>query len=211
MGNFFASLSKTLLATSAIVLGTAFIILFVRPLHSLCDSQIEVLDKAQQKFLFENEKSKRLLAGKKEGKLSTKYQRLRDQCDLTNDPGGCYEYFQEMRAYLRDMNSLTKECAPVVGGIGVYGTPLVETLEKFVRIAWGPAPPASYNVKFNWLDASDLNLFCRLKDRYISFYGDDAWEAFRTRVSASLPGAKDLNLNQIWDLSLFSESCLRHP
>jgi hypothetical protein len=210
MGHFFAMLPKTLLAFCAIAAGTIFIIM-AQPPHSLCDSQIEVINKGQQKFLFEDEKSKRLLAGKKEGNLTTKYERLRDQCDLTNDSGGCYEYFQEMRAFLRDLNSLTTECAPVVGEIGTYRKALVESLEKIVRIAWGPAPPTSYNVKFSWLDSSDINLFCRMKDRYLSFYGDEAWEAFRTRISQQLPGAKDLTPTQIWDLSIFSESCARHP
>jgi hypothetical protein len=210
MGQFFAMLPKSLLAFVAIAVGTV-LILINSPLRNLCDSQIEVINKNMQKFLFEDEVSKRKLSGKKEGNLTTKYERLRDQCDLTNDPGGCYEYFQEMRGYLREMNALTSECAPAVGAIGIYQKALVETLEKMVKIAWGSAPPSSYNVKFNWLDSSDLNLFCRLKDRYLSFFGDEAWERFRLRVSQGLPGAETLNPNQIWDLSIFSESCSRHP
>lgn len=211
MGNFLATLPKNLLAILAIAGGTIFIIFFVQPPHSLCDSQLEVINKSQASFLFENEVSKRKLAGKKEGPLTTKFQRLSDQCNLTNDPGGCYELFQEMRVLLRDLNTVTKECNAAVGEVTVYKRAVRETLDKMVRIAWGSAPPASYNVKFNWLDASDLNLFCRLKDRYIAFYGEDSWEDFRKELNAKLPGSKDLTPNQIWDLSIFSENCARHP
>lgn len=211
MNNFLASLPKNLLAFFAIAGGMIFIIYFLRPPHSICDSQIEVLDKAQNAFLFEDQKVKTRLAGKKEGNLTTRYERLRDQCDLTNESGGCYEYFQEMRIFLRDLNALSAECGPVAGDIGRYRKPLVETLEKIARIAWGSAPPASYNLKFNWLDSSDINLFCLLKERYIRFYGDESWERFRLGLNPKLPGSKDLTPNQIWDLSIFSENCARHP
>jgi hypothetical protein len=214
MGQFLEMIPKNILAFAAIVGGILFIVFVIQPPHTLCDSQVEVINKAQENFLAENARSKRLLSGKTDKALSTRYERLRDQCDATNDPGGCYELFQEMRTFLRDLNSLTAECSTALANSGPYGKALRETLERMVRIAWGSAPPASYTVKFGWLDASDINLFCRLKDRYVTFYGEDGangWERFRENLMQSLPGAKDLPRNQIWDLSIFSTVCARYP
>ena len=210
MGRYLDMIPKTLLAFLAIVGGIGFIILQDPP-RTLCQSQVEVINKSEEKFLFENVKRKRLLAGKKEGALSTKYERLRDQCDDTNDPGGCYELFQELKKFLHDLDSLTAECSTALADTKVYSLALSQSLEKMVRIAWGSAPPASYTVKFGWLDKADLTLFFRLKDRYVTFYGDEGWSKFRERIMQSLPGAKDLSRNQIWDLSIFSENCARYP
>jgi len=204
MDRILAMIPKNLLAFTAILGGIAFIILS-QPPHSLCDSQIEIINAAQAKFLFKDPKSQKV--------LTTRYTNLREQCKLTNDPGGggCYEWFHELRTMLRDLGTLTNACANALADTKEYKVAVTEGLEKIVQIAWGSAPPASYTVKFNWLDASDITLFCRLKDRYILFYGDTAFEQLRERMMAELPGAKDMARNQIWDLSIFSENCAKYP
>jgi hypothetical protein len=202
MDRILSMIPRNLLAFLAIVGGIAFIIIS-QPPHSICDSQIEVINKAQARFLFKDPKSK--------VKVTTAYQKLRDRCQNTNDPGGCYEWFQELRVMLHDLGTLTSECNDAISGQAEYSTAIKEPLEQMVKMAWGSAPPVSYTAKFGWLDTSDITLFCRLRDKYVLFYGDGVWENFRERVMQELPGAKDITRNQIWDLSIFSENCSRYP
>lgn len=202
MDRLLAVLPKNVLALLLIVGGIVLIVLF-QPPHSVCDSQIEVVNKNQQSFLFKDPKSKQI--------LTSKYERLRDHCKVTNNPGGCYELFQELKTMSHDLGTLPAECGSAVRGTVQYDRALKESAEMMVRLAWGEAPPSSYSAKFGWLEISDITLFCRLKDRLFAFYGEDWWNTFRERMMLDLPGAKDLARNQVWDLSLFSENCARYP
>jgi hypothetical protein len=202
MDRFLSLIPKNLLAFLAIAGGMAFIIMS-QPPHSLCDSQLEVIDSAQRRFLYKDPQSKKI--------VTTKYELLRDHCKRTNDPGGCYELFQEIKIMNHDLGMLTSECQPVVADIKEYKRAMWETVETLVRLAWGESPPASYTSKFGWLDSADLSLFCNLKDRIVAAYGEDQWDSFRERMMSELPGTKDLPRNQVWDLSIFSENCARYP
>src|SRR5262249_7811152 len=157
----------------------------------------------QQKFLFKNPKSKQVTI--------TKYETLRDNCKKTNNPGGCLEFFQELKVLLNDLNAFPTECGGVASDQKEYSRALWEPVEILVRLAWGEQPPASYSAKFGWLENPDVGLFCQLSQRINTFYGEDAWVRFRERVMHELPGAKDLPRNQVWELSLFSENCARYP
>jgi hypothetical protein len=84
-------------------------------------------------------------------------------------------------------------------------------MELLLRVAWGTKPPDAYHAKFGWLDTADISLFCKLKTRIISFYGEPAWNAYREKMMKELPGAKDIARETVWDLSLFSENCSRYP
>ncbi len=202
MGNFSSLFPKNVLAFLLIVGGMAFIIVS-RPLHSVCDSQMEVVNKNEQKLLFKDPKSKMV--------KTTKYETLRDHCKATNNPGGCYEFFQEIKVMVHDLRTLSSECASAISGTSEYKRALWEPIELLVRLAWGEAPPASYSVKMGWLEIADVSLFCQLKERITFFYGASSYEAFRERMMQELPGAKDLSRNQVWDLSIFSENCGRYP
>jgi len=202
MDRFLALFPKNLLAFTAIAVGIVFIILN-QPPHSLCDSQLEVLNEAQGKFLYKDPKSKAI--------LTTEYERLRDHCKATNDPGGCYELFHELKILLHDLGMSTSECVPVIGRIKEVNRAMWESVEIIVRLAWGEVPPASYASKLGWLDAADISLYCQLKAGLIGVQGETVWESFREKMIRELPGAKDLPRNQIWDLSIFSENCARYP
>ena len=202
IGRILALIPKNLLAFLAIVGGIAFIIAQQHP-HTLCDSQTEVIRQNQQRFLYKDPKAIKI--------ETTLYQKLRDQCIKTNDPGGCYEWFQELRTMNHDLGTLTSECATALADEKEYSTAVKEPIKYMAQIAWGTAPPSSYMAKFGWLDTADITLFCHLRDRYIIFYGEDAWEAFRTKLMLDLPGAKDLPRNQVKDLTILNENCARYP
>jgi hypothetical protein len=195
MERILAVVPKNVLAFVAIAGGIAFIILS-QPPHSLCDSQLAVIQAASQRFLYKEPKQKL---------------RLRDQCKITNNPGGCYEFFQELKTLLHDLGTLTNECGASVGAISEYRRALWEPVEILIRTSWGEAPPTAYSAKFGWLEIADISLFCQLKDRINRFYGETEWSTFRERVMRELPGASNLDRTKVWELSLFSENCARYP
>lgn len=201
---------KNLIAFLAITGGILFIVLS-QPPHTVCDSQLEVIKKAQEKFLYKDPKSKKV--------NTTRYQTLYDHCKITNNPGGCYELFQEMKVLLYDLGTLSSECSGPLGAVPEHKRALWDVTELLIRLAWGDKPPESYHAKFGWLDTADVSLYCRLKERIIAFYGDAAWTRFREPYLnpknqnnvKELPGSKDMTRNQIWDMSLLSENCARYP
>ena len=205
MGAFFRSLPKNILAFLAIAGGIVFIVLQDPP-KSVCDSQVNLIKEMQSAFLYKDEffpKSKVI--------KTTKYQYLRERCKSTNDTGGCYELFQEMKNLLRDVATLSRECASAAGGVKEIRTAIWETLDLIVRLAWGEKPPSAYSAKFGWLDTADVSLYCKLKERAQLVFGEPAWNSFREKMMADLPGAKELPRNQVWDMSLLSENCARYP
>lgn len=202
MDKLLATFPKNLLAT-LVIAGFTLLFILSDPPHTVCESQLEVLQKNQQNFLYKDPKSK--------VQKTTKYQRLRDHCKGTNSPGGCYELFQEVRMLLQDLASVPGDCISYAGDITEVKKALWETSELIVKLAWGTSPPAAYHNKFGWLDTADISLFCLLKTRIVAAYGDSSWTSFREKLMLELPGAKDLPRNQVWDMSIFSENCARYP
>ena len=136
---------------------------------------------------------------------------MRDRCKQTNDPGGCYELFQNVRKLLEDLNTFTTECSSAPDSIAEVKSALWETAELMVRLSWGDKPPAAFNSKLGWLDVADVALFCRLKARLQLSMGESSWNALREKLMLELPGASNLTRNQVWELILFSENCGRYP
>lgn len=201
MDQLFNTLPKGLLAFLIIGAGILFIVLSDPP-HTVCDSQIVVFKDAQKHFLF-------LDPDDKLAKV-THYQKLRDRCKMTNSPGGCFELFNEMKTMLRDFSGVPDECAPKVGNLTEVDKSLWEMAGLMVQLAWGEKPPTTYNQKFGWLDTADISLFCQLKYYLVEMYGQDAWAQFRERMMSTLPGAKNMARNQVWDLTILSENCSRY-
>lgn len=202
MDRFLNMLPKNVLAVLAIGGGILFIVLS-QPPHSVCDSQMEAIKKSQERFLYKDPKSKKI--------TTTKYERLRDQCKIGNNPGGCYEYFQELKTMLHDLGTLTGECASRVSNETEFKKALWESMELVIQLAWGEKPPTSYNAKFGWLETADISLYCQLKNRILMVFGEEEWNRFREKTSVALPGAQPMSRNQLWDMSLFSENCARYP
>ncbi len=202
MGNLLRNLPKNVLAILVVTLGTAFIVLS-QPPHTVCESQLEQIRESQKAFLFRPAASK--------VRLTTQYEILRDRCKASNNPGGCYELFQRVKKLLSDLETLTRECVEAGNNISEVKRTLWDTAELMVRLAWSEKPPTTYSTKFNWLDVADVSLFCRLRTRISSIYGESSWESFRERMMRDLPGAKDLARNQVWEFTLFSENCARYP
>jgi hypothetical protein len=202
MRQLLESMPKGLLAVLLILGGILFIVLS-HPPHTVCDSQIEVVNKNQRKFLVRDSKSKFA--------VTSRYNRLREQCFNTNTPGGCYELFHEMKTLVYDLRNLPVECASMLSDEDRYKKAIWDSTDLLVMLAWGKSPPSSPSAKFGWLEISDIALFCGLKERIIAMYGEEDWQSFYERKLTDLPGVGDLSRNQAWELSLFSENCSRYP
>lgn len=202
MDRILSIIPRNMIAFAAIIAGILFVVLSDPP-HTICDSQLEVVRESQKSFLYRDPKQQKI--------TTTRYERLRNHCKLTNDQGGCYELFLDIKRLLHDFNTFSSECAVAAGEVPEHKKLLWETIEILIRVAWGEKPPEAYHGKFGWLDKADMSLFCNLKAKIISFYGDGAWSNYREKMMRELPGAKDLARNQVWDMSLFSENCAKYP
>jgi hypothetical protein len=208
-----ALVPKGLLALIAIVVGIFFVVLSSPP-HTVCDSQLELFRSNEQHFLFLDQAKRNKIRGigdPIEGDETTKYLTLYNHCLNTNTPGGCYELFYETRTLLRDLSEVPDSCAAEAGDIAEVKKAIWGVEDLLVRLGWGEKPPGQYSQKFGWLDTADLSLFCKLKHQIITSYEEEAWENFRESQFKSLPGAKDLTREEVWDLSLFSENCAKYP
>lgn len=202
MDRIFTIIPKWFLATVVIGGGIAFLVLYDPP-HTVCESQIEVFKEAQKRLLFLDPKRKKI--------ETTKFRELINHCKITNNPGGCYELFQETKTMLRDTQAVPSDCASVLGELKEVKSALWEVEELLVRLAWGEKPPGTYYQKFGWLDTADVSLYCQLKTAISRTYGESSWEGFREKMFKQLPGADKMSRNAIWDMTLFSENCARYP
>ena len=205
MDKYLAMIPKAMLVAFALIGGVVFIVLSDPPV-TVCGSQLEKVKSLQTNFLYKDEKYP-----KSKNIKTTKFQYLHGQCANSNDPGGCYELFSQMRILLQDLSAFTDECSATAASEKAIDRALWETLELMVRLAWGESAPTSFSAKFGWLDTADLSLFCELKKRVQIIYGENRFNRFRDKMMVELPGAKELPRAQVWDMSIFSENCARYP
>jgi hypothetical protein len=202
MDRIFSIIPKWFLATAVIGGGIAFLVIS-NPPHTVCESQIEVFQDAQKRFLFVDKVKKTT--------IPAKYRMLVDHCKITNNPGGCYELFQEMKIMLKDSQSVPSDCASTWGDLAEVKKSLWEVEELLLRLAWGEKPPTTYYQKFGWLDTADVSLYCQLKTAISRTYGEESWDQFREKMFKELKGADKMSRNEIWDMTLYSENCARYP
>ncbi len=202
MNDFFNQLSKGTLAALVIGAGILFLLIYDPP-RSVCDIQVDTFRQSQDRFLYPQKKGV--------VEMRPEFDRLIDHCRGTNSPGGCYEFFLQMRTMVADMNKVSRECRSRVGRVRNLKTRVLDSLELLVRLAWGESPPASYTQKFGWLDAADMSLFCSLRLVVELFYGESEWEKFRERMFEILPGAAEMPRQEVWELMIVSENCARFP
>lgn len=202
MDQFFKSLSRTTLAFLVIGGGILFIII-TDPPHTLCDSQLEAFEKSQQGFLYLNPKNK--------GAETTKHQRLVNQCKISNNPGGCYEYFLGLKEMLKDVRAVPDECLEDLGGVSRYRKAVWEAIGLLADLAWGEKPPETYYEKFGWLNTADVSLFCHLKQNAVTIWGREEWRRYQEKKMLAHAGAESMERKKIWEATLFSVNCAEYP
>jgi hypothetical protein len=210
-------LPRPILVFLVLAAGIAFILMVQKP-HTVCESQLTVLQEAQAGQLF----PRQIEGGSIRPAI---YPRLIENCKLGNSPGACYELMVLLRKLTRDLNGSPRECLVPFGEVIEIKRALFEGTRLIIQIAWGDKPPER-SAKFNWLESSDVALFCKLKETMTAMYGADGWDQFRLTTYKKLPGEpqeiKDgvctncdtirmadsaLTAEDIWVRSLFSVRC----
>lgn len=188
---------RTLLAFIAIAIGYGLIIAF-NPPRTVCDEQIDVFKASQKAFL-----------SRTSAKLSrTAADELYDLCKNDNGPGGCFDFFLNLRNMVDGLERIPKTCASTVAADPLIKKWLLKSMTLMTQIAWGEGSSAVYiSKKHSWLDAADFRLFCRLKAMGTRIYGEDGFGEFRESLLSSLPGAGQMSREQKWSRSIFSSSC----
>lgn len=199
MLDFLQSLPKTILVAICLIGGVLFIVLIYDPPKVVCDAQLETFKLSVVGLLTPNPKQK----SEKEGQL----RRLYDNCLATGTPGGCYELFFSIRKLLLEIETVSRECLPKLGRLSEVQMALIPNLELMVQIAWGSKPPQTPQQVAGWLDPSDINLFCRLKQKIEDIYGIAQVEALREKYMSSLPGANTMSRPEVWPRMLMSVNC----
>ena len=210
-------LPRPLLIFLVLAAGIAGIFLFQAP-HSVCSSQLEILKQSQSGKLFPRVT--------KNAQRSPLYARLVENCKTGNSPGACYELFSLLRKLNQDLLGSPSECLIPFGEVPEIQKALKEGVQLMIQLAWGEKPPEAGLAKFNWMETSDLVLYCRLKDMNLKIYGEQTWQALRVATYKKLPGeaqifqdgmctnceriknaSQVLSEEEIWVRSLFSLRC----
>lgn len=175
------ALPKPLLVALIFILGVVGLFI-LQPPHRQCESQIEVLMQQQKGRVFSGEVKGHARKPKVLEQIET--------CKMGNSPGACFELFSTLRRLARDMSILPLECAADLAELGEIRLALKEGLGLLLQIAWGEAAPEKETGGRGqgWLEASDLALFCSLRDLYARLYGPESSDQLRTELLSKLPG-----------------------
>jgi hypothetical protein len=187
-----------LLVGFVVISAVLIFMVFNDPPKTLCDIQMQEINKSLQDGFFLVNKR----AGNFEAGLKSAYQ----NCLNSNSMGGCHDMFSRFD-YLEGMvRTIPSECGAHASTAKIQSY-LHRGLRLLAMIAWGDQPPINKYNKTNWLDASDIGLFCRLKRQYLRLYGSENYKVFFTSVIAKLPDSATLTQKDRWELSLFSYPC----
>lgn len=195
MDRWLMVLPRWAIAFVVIAAGIAFII-FSNPPVSVCDQQVALFKDSQKRFLYLDK-----------GQDTLEFDQLRDRCITTNAPGGCLLWLDRLKRMVDDIEQGASDCEVTVANTSPVPKVLFESLEWLVVIAWGEKPPVNFYEKAGWLDSPDLALFCRMKLLAQRVFAPSRWTDFQEKMFKELPGAKDLNRNEVWDLMLLSLNC----
>ncbi|MGI9549470.1 MAG: hypothetical protein ACR2M7_05825 [Bdellovibrionales bacterium] len=195
-------LPKTLVALIAISIGI-FFILVNDPPHKFCDTQIENFQSVQAGILFKNPKEKVYSL--------PIIPRLLKICRETVSPGACYEYFSYLNRLLTDFKLVVPECFKDLSEIKEVRDQLFIGMETMVLLSWREEVLSGKVSKLNWLNRSDMALFCDIKKEVQILYGRDTLKFFENNIISKLPNSKQAAPARLRKFSILSESCSKYP
>ena len=184
-----------------LVLTTAILfILFNDPPHTICRVQINQFKSWQEGLIYKA----------RNDKLNKKplMQTLMKTCKDLAEPGACYGLFSRIKVFIRDFHVVSEDCKMELSELPAVKKTLLSVYDLMIRLAWGDEPPdVRKGQKFNWLSALDRELFCSVKQKIISLYGEQTLSAQEQKTFLQLPGADSLKTDDIQDRSLVSQYC----
>ena len=193
-------LPKPVIALLLIGGAIAFIILNDPP-HTFCDTQLEHFQSLQKGILYKDSGD----FHKEKSILNRKYQ----ACQDISAPGTCYEYFAYLKRLLKDFRVLSSNCKPIIFSQAPVKSALSSALTLITALAWREEVLTGRVSKYNWLNRSDMHLFCDIKRKYIQHYGMPAYENLENQILSRLP-SENKNQKLLLKWSILSESCLKY-
>jgi hypothetical protein len=169
-----------ILVPGILIIGIILIVYFQKP-HTPCDSQREIFMESQRGYLFTREV--------KGVVRPPQYNQFFSQCQASETPGSCYEFFALMRKVVRDLQSAPVNCLIEFAELNPLKAGLGKAIKEITAIAWGSqSPTEGGTTKYGWLTSSDLSLFCSLRRAYEEIYGQEALYELQTKIMSELPG-----------------------
>ncbi|MCY4321292.1 MAG: hypothetical protein OXC37_02660 [Bdellovibrionaceae bacterium] len=185
-----------------LVIGGAIIFILLNdPPHTFCDTQVEHFKSIQTGFVYPDRKD----FHEEKSRLKRKQQ----LCQSENTPGACYEYFFYLRKLLKDFRVLSTKCQLYIFSDIKVKSALTSALTLMTALAWRKEVLTGRVSKYNWLNRSDMTLFCNIKDKYIQNYGMETYKKLEGQI-LSLLNTENKNKNLILKWSILSESCLKY-
>ena len=178
------------LAGAAIFAGIAFIVMSNPPVH-ICDPQIA-------RF-----KEKTSLLGDMEALL--------EECRAANSPGGCYPIFSYLRGALRNVPLVSMECLEPLKSKTRIKKILVSGLELMPLLAFRPEALSGKTDRLSWLGFSDINLFCKLKDRLFALFGKAPFTALESRTVSQIIKNLEESWEKSWKKNKKAAECPKDP
>jgi hypothetical protein len=154
------------LAFVVLSLGVAFIFL-TQDKRQDCDIFIENFQKATQSDLYSQTFKNSAFPPRVLGALEV--------CREGNNGGACLDLRQIVLKVLEAGDRVPHRCQEALSLSDPLKNTFIEFLKVYLEMAWGGEPPKSANHlgEGSWLDYSDYALFCRVKNRLLSLYGQD--------------------------------------
>lgn len=172
--------SPPLLIAICVIAAATFLIIYMNPMHSVCDIQVAALRQGMEGYMYPKN-------------IGDKYKPAifadaRKSCREGNSSGACDDYFSVQRQLIRELNKVNAECIPAVAEQNAYRDVLGGALVILAAAAWGDKLPESSEERLGWLTEGELALFCDVKKNYLKFYGKEALTQVENRTFKDLPG-----------------------
>lgn len=203
MEEFLRNISQKTLVTISLICGV-LIILFLNPVHSVCDSQLDLFKKDMTPTLFPK-KYKSIPNAKMKSSIS----KAQDQCIQSNNSGGCLQLFDMLRSVIKSVSAVPTKCTQQIYSVKEVKTAVVDNIKLIVILAWGSKPPENEYTKYSWFDYIHLDTYCSLKDLILRMDGVKSWERFRETIMEALPGYDVVGRDIAWKRSILSYNCKR--
>ena len=199
MDQFLASLPKTVIALSAMVLAL-FLFRQISPPVTICQAQMDLFRDSQKNFLYAPKITNGL-------ERIARIDQVIKSCKVDNSPGGCFELFVGLKKVSVDMHNIPEQCAEEAGEEKEIKGNIWKTLKLMVQMAWGERAPASHMQKNGWYDTSEISLYCELRRHAIRFYGKDEFNRWQEEMLKGMPKSENLTREQVWPRSILSTPC----
>lgn len=163
-------------------------LMYMNPPSNVCRGQIEIFQESTKN-------------------LSSNWKNALSRCQEDPSIGGCIEFFDFMGSFNKKLKEVPKECAPELKDEPSVRGILPQATEMMVRAAWGSQAPKSISEKNGFLDLSHIAHFCRVKNNFLSIYGEESWNGLVNRLLNELPQAAQIGRTESWNRSILSDRC----